>query len=251
MHYKTITACSDAKEERTVIYLHGWGGDASAFLFCAENLKDSYDGILVDFYGFGLTPEPETPLTVSDYADGVVEIMEKNGVRKAVFAGHSFGGRVAMEIAAKHPEKTVALALVDSAGLKPRRGAGYYVKVALHKLLKKLGGNGLKGSEDYRRLSPVMKATFCNVVNYDQTLLLKKIRCPVAVFWGENDTDTPPYMAKRLNRGIADSHVFWLKGGHFAYLEDSANFLTVFRAFLNGVFPVAGEAGPSRLSERK
>lgn len=111
---------------------------------------------LVDFYGFGKTPHPDYPLTVKDYADGVLELMDKLNIEKATLVGHSFGGRVAIYIAAKYPEKVEKLVLVDSAGIKPRRGIKYRLKILLHKILKKFG-KGLKGSKDYRALSPVMK----------------------------------------------------------------------------------------------
>ena len=157
------------------------------------------------------------------------------GAEKAIWVGHSFGGRVALEIAAKHPERAAGLVLVDSAGLRPRRPPSYHIRVALHKLLKRLGGSGLKGSADYRELSPVMKAVFVRVVNYDETPLLARIACPTAVFWGDRDRETPLYMAKRFVRGIEDSRLFMLSGGHFAYAEDPDKFVRVLIAFVRAL----------------
>lgn len=227
-----------------VVFLHGWGGDVSAFLFTANRLKDRYKCLLLDLYGFGLTPEPSRAYTVGDYADGVAAEMENAGMTSAVIVGHSFGGRVALELAAKYPNKVVSLVLVDGAGLKPRRKLSYFLKVYSHKFLIKLGFSGLKGSRDYQTLSPVMKKTFISVVNYDQTHLLRKISCPTAIFWGKEDKVTPPYMAKKFKKGIRDSEIFWLKGGHFAYVEDEAVFLPVLTAFLENT---AGGGSKRRL----
>ena len=47
-----------------VVFLHGWGGNASAFLFVAERLKSFCRSIVVDFNGFGDTPEPNRPYSV-------------------------------------------------------------------------------------------------------------------------------------------------------------------------------------------
>lgn len=219
--------------EKTVIFLHGWGGGASAFLFCAERLKEEFRCVLVDFPGFGESAEPPVPWTVGDYAAEVTALADRLGATEFALVGHSFGGRVALETAAEQPERVRALALVDAAGLKPRRKPSYFLRVAVHKLAKKFGGRGLKGSSDYRALSPVMKGTFIKVVNYDQTPLLRRVKCPTAVFWGKDDRDTPPYMAKRFLRGIKDSSLFLLDGGHFAYLTDRT-FLPVLAAFLRG-----------------
>lgn len=229
INYKTIG------KGINVVFLHGWGGNASAFLFVAERLKDFAKSIVVDFNGFGSTPEPDRPYTVGDYAGEVLATLEKEGVEKAVFVGHSFGGRVALEIAGKFPDAVIGLVLVDSAGLKPRRKPSYYVKVAVHKVLRFLGFKGLKGSKDYRVLSYIMKETFKNIVSYDQSFLLDEITAPTAIFWGKNDKETPIYMANKFNKKIKDSKIFILDGGHFAYVEDLAVFVRILSSFVKEV----------------
>ena len=218
-----------------VVFLHGWGGDASAFLFVAERLKTFAKSIVVDFNGFGKTPEPDRPYSVGDYAGEVLSVLEKEGVEKAIIVGHSFGGRVAMEIAAKFPDVASGLVLVDSAGIKPRRNPTYYIKIVIHKLMKKLGMKGLKGSNDYRVLSLVMKETFKKVVSYDQSYLLKDISVPTAIFWGKKDKDTPLYMARKLSKNIKDSSLFLLDGGHYAYVDDLEKFVSILTAFVQQV----------------
>jgi pimeloyl-ACP methyl ester carboxylesterase len=218
-----------------VIFLHGWGGSISSFLFAAKRISRNYRVTLFDFAGFGETPEPSFAYSVSDYAADVLKLMDTLNIKSAVLVGHSFGGRVAMELAAKFPSKVDALVLVDSAGIKPKRKPKYYIKVFIHKLLKKLGLKGLRGSSDYSILTPVMKQSFIKVVNYDQSHLLPLIRQQTALFWGDGDKETPFYMAKKLKNGIRNSELFMLRGGHFAYAEDSARFIIVLLAFLDAL----------------
>lgn len=215
-----------------IIFLHGWGADASAFFFAAKKLSRSFRATVVDFPGFGESPEPERAYTVNDYAQEIISLMDNLKIERAIFIGHSFGGRVAIELAVKFKERVISLVLIDSAGLKPRRKPSYYLRVYLHKLLKKLGFSGLKGSADYRKLSETMRGTFINAVNYDQSSLLSEIACPTAIFWGKEDRETPPYMAKKLKKGIANSEVFWLNGGHFSYSEDFETFYPILLSFL-------------------
>lgn len=213
--------------------MHGWGGSVSAFLFVAKRLATyGYRCMLLDFAGFGDTPEPKTPYTVKDYANDVLHLICELKVEKAVFVGHSFGGRIGLEIATQKPECVQKLVLVDSAGLKPRRKLGYYIKIYSHKFLKKLGRKGLKGSKDFQILSPIMKQTFKNVVGYHQDGELANVHCKTAIFWGKDDKETPPYMAKRFEKGIANSQIFWLDGGHFAYMDDFFRFFSILLAFL-------------------
>lgn len=217
-----------------VVFLHGWGSSASAFLYAAIRLADGFRVSLIDFAGFGGSDPPIYPFSVADYASDVLSTLGALDIRRAHFVGHSFGGRVCIELAAKRPDTAMSLCLVDSAGLRPIRGPRYYLRVGAHKLLRRLGFAGLKGSQDFRQLSPVMKETFKKVVNYDQTPLLSNILCPTAIFWGRDDRTTPAYMARRLHRGIADSALFILDGDHFAFVQDGARFVTILRAFLSG-----------------
>ena len=226
--------CLCAGEGEDVVFLHGWGASASAFLFVADVFADLYRVTLVDFAGFGDSDEAKTPLDVPRYAADVIAIFDALNISSATLVCHSFGGRVGMELAANFSDRVQKLVLVDSAGLKPRRGLKYHVRVGAHKLLKRLGFKGLKGSKDYRSLSPVMKETFKNTVNYDQFYLLCNISCPTAIFWGKRDRETPTYMARKLRRNIADSALFMLDGGHFCYAQDSAKFVAVLKAFLKG-----------------
>ena len=239
MNYKLIEGSRfqslNDKERDTIVFLHGWGGDASAFLFVAKRLAVlGYRCILVDFAGFGDTPEPETPYTVKDYAEDVKDMLVGLKISSATFVCHSFGGRVGIELAANSPEFVQKLVLIDSAGCKPRRKLSYYFKIYTHKFLKKLGFKGLKGSKDYRLLSPVMRDTFKNVVNYHQDGALGRIACPTAIFWGKFDEETPLYMAKRLCKRISGARLYLLDGGHFAYIDDFCRFFGVLTVFLRG-----------------
>ncbi len=216
---------------KDVVFLHGWGGSINSFDFVGKQLS-GYRITLLDLSGFGLSPEPSVPMGVSEYADEVIKTLNKLKVVDAIFVGHSFGGRVAIEIASRKPYVVNKLILVDSAGLKPRRKPSYYFKVAIHKFLKKIGKPGLKGSIDYAVLSPVMKMSFKKIVNYDQSSQLKNVICPTAIFWGKSDKETPPYMARKFKRKIKDSALFWLDGGHFAYVDDFGRFLHILKAFV-------------------
>ncbi len=215
-----------------IIFLHGWGGNISSFLFLAKRLSNKYRVTLLDMAGFGESREPSRPYSVNNYAEDVIDLMDKLSISKAVVVGHSFGGRVGIELATKWKDRINALVLIDSAGIKPKRRLKYYVRVALHKFLKHIHCKGLKGSKDFAKLSDNMKKTFINVVNYDQTPLLKTIEQPTAIFWGKQDRETPVYMAKKLKKLIPDSQIFWLNGGHFAYLDDYYVFLQILMAFL-------------------
>ena len=57
------------------------------------------------------------------------------------------------------------------------------------------------GSEDYKKLSGAMRATFVNVVNEDLRRYLRDIKSPSLMIYGENDSDTPVYFRRNYGKG--------------------------------------------------
>lgn len=224
-----------------IIFLHGWGGSVASFKGVYNNLSKDYYVINLDFYGFGNSDVPSRALSVSDYADSVRELIGYLGIDRTHIVAHSFGGRVAIKLAAEYPDIIDKIILVDSAGIKPRRGLKVYLRILRYKLLRALSKVFGKidltkyGSADYRALPEAMKGTFVRVVNEDLTPLLKKITASVLIVWGEDDKDTPLYMAKKLHARIANSGLVVLKGaGHYSYIDKYAQFLAVADRFLRG-----------------
>ena len=176
------------------------------------------------------------PYSLSDYLEEVKEFIYKKGIKRPNVVAHSFGARIAIKGASEDKTLFNKLVLTGAAGLKP--------KATVKKLLKKGTFNLLKGfikkerlerfySPDYRALSPVMKESFKLIVNEHLDGELKKIENPTLLVFGKNDKDTPPYMARRLNRGIVNSTLIMIdNAGHFCFIDKSAKFNMEVREFL-------------------
>ena len=92
--------------ENAIVFLHGWGGSIDSFIG-VSNAIDDYKQmhILIDFPPFGNSQEPITAWTLSDYAQCVNEILEKENIKKITIVSHSFGGRVAIYLANLYTNK--------------------------------------------------------------------------------------------------------------------------------------------------
>ncbi len=92
-----------------------------------------------------------------------------------------------------------------------------------------------RGSKDYSSLSDdTMRQSFKQIINLDLTPNLKDITNSTLLVWGENDTDTPLYMAKIMENKITDSGLVVLENaGHFSYLDNTQKYLLVADNFLN------------------
>lgn len=216
-----------------IILMHGWGASGAAMKQIFDFLSRwNYDVINVDLPGFGRS-EKRAGFDVYDYAETVNKLVEELGLKEVTLIGHSFGGRLAMILAGREWVKRIVL--IDAAGLRPKRSLRYRLAVARYKRAKRRGKElSSYGSADYRALDDDMKKVFVKVVNEHLDNVAAKIDKPCAIFWGENDKETPLYMAKRLRKLIAGSKLYFLKGGHFAYAEDFAEFSTLLLSELKG-----------------
>ncbi len=238
---------------KDVLLLHGWGGSIDSFLPVTKELSKNYRVTVVDFPGFGNTAPPATPWSVTEYMQLIKEFIIQTNIQGCDIVCHSFGGRVTILLASCHPDLVGKLVLVDAAGVKPKRTLKYHIKVKMFKLgkrivnckccMKILGPIGKRllaktksaGSKDYRALSDDMKKTFVKVVNQDLTSYLKNIKSSTLLIWGENDVDTPLYMAKIMEKEIPDAGLVVFEGAsHFSYLDRFDRFMLVLNTFLGG-----------------
>ncbi|MBE7074482.1 MAG: alpha/beta hydrolase [Clostridiales bacterium] len=213
------------------VFLHGWGGSVKSFDFICKYLNINFTALFIDFPPFGNSESPKQDYTIFDYAELTLAIMRENNFNKPIIVGHSFGGRVAIILAAGNYAKK--LVLVNSAGLKPKRNLKYYFRVIKNKVYKKLHIKKQLGSKDYIALSNNMKKTFVNIVTTFLDKYVININVPTLIFWGKQDKETPVYMAKRFNKLIKNSQlVIVKKAGHFSYINDFNTFLNVLNYFV-------------------
>ncbi len=225
-----------------VFFLHGFGASKDAFLFAKDYVQKPCSMVFVSFAGFGKSPPPDKPYFVKDYANDVKALIDSLNIHTPItIVCHSFGARVAAVLAGSNKGLVNKILIVDGAGLKPRRSIKYYIRVHKYKRLKKQVLAGKKpsnvlenyGSADYRSQSKVMRQTFINVVNQDLANYFKAIDAKVYIMWGQKDTETPLYMAKKLKRLISNSELYVVKNAsHFSYLDDTRTFILLLNKLL-------------------
>jgi len=221
----------------TTLILHGWGasGDTMRVVF-DELVTQNKSAVLLDLPPFGLSAPPPKDYDIHKYARLTKEFIIQLKLSHINIIAHSFGARISLILASEtHSEFTLEkLVLTGAAGLKPKRGLKYRLKVCAYKLKKILGLNTANaGSSDYQALPDYLKGVFVRVVNTHLDKLLPKINVPTLIIFGANDTDTPLYMAKRLHNGVKNSKLHIMQGcGHYAFLDDSITFNALISAFL-------------------
>ncbi len=230
-----------------VLLLHGWGGSTASWGPVLDDLLNrGYEVLAVDFPGFGGSDLPPRPWGVPDYAHNLRQLLLQTGFYPAHVIAHSFGGRVALVLAACWPELVRRMVLVAGAGIRLQSPRVRLIR-ALTKALKAVfsipGLSLFKGrvqealnrrfaSSDYLQAGE-LRPTFARVVGQDLREYAARVRASTLLIWGELDTETPLAQAKVLESLIEDSGLVVLPGaGHFCYLERFPAFSRIVAEFL-------------------
>ena len=229
---------------KTIVFLHGFGGNLSNFKNTAKVFQNyGFSTLNVNLTGYGFK-NLNANFTIYNYANLIYKLIKSLKIKNCFLLGHSFGGRISIILASMYKNKDInfeKLILVDSAGLKPKFNLITKLKILKFKCYKFLAKKKIinseklkkMGSKDYKSLPNNLKFVFKNVVNENLKYLLKEISISTLIVWGNNDKETPLYMAKTLNKKIKNSTLTILKGGHYSYLDNSFKFFTQLKNFLN------------------
>lgn len=111
-----------------LVLLHGYPLDHTIWEPVMLLLEKDFDMILPDLRGFGGSAASPTSYLLTDLADDIAGLLDQLGIKKAVIAGHSMGGYVALAFAHSRPERTLALGLISSQAVAdtPERKAGRF-----------------------------------------------------------------------------------------------------------------------------
>ena len=229
-----------------MLLLHGWGTSLDTFAALIEDLRRVFRVVAFDFPGHGGSDLPPAVWQVDDFVGLALEVMAALEIERASILGHSFGGRVAIKLAASHPERVDRLVLVDSAGIPPARTVRRVLKRAASRFGNAAGrrlgrpGQALRrrivariASPDYLNAGP-LRDTFLAVVKEDLRPALARIQAPTLLVWGESDDDTPLADGRTMEKLIPGASLLVIKNaGHFSYLEQFGRFRLAVMAFLN------------------
>ncbi len=95
----------------TLVCLHGVTSHGGRFVDLASRLSDRYHVVAPDLRGHGHS-EYEPPWSIDTHLE---DLRETIGAERAVWLGHSFGGRLVAELAAREPERVERAILLDPA----------------------------------------------------------------------------------------------------------------------------------------
>jgi pimeloyl-ACP methyl ester carboxylesterase len=208
-----------------VVLIHGGASDSRDWMGTLAALSHRYSLYAPDLIGFGLSDRNKDGYYLSDFTEFILGFMETLGLEHPVLVGHSFGGRLCLDIALRYPEKVSRLVLVDASGLGKisRLGnvilTGFWVVRKLLRLPQPFPKFLAREGEDTQWLC----------VNE-----LPKLRTPTLIIWKRYDPYLPLSIARRAEELIPRAHLAILPGyGHAPHGQNKEAFNSLLLDFLD------------------
>lgn len=228
-----------------LVLLHGLFGALSNFEHLVEYFRKTHKVIVPMLPLFDLDL---LHTSVGGLSKFVKKFIDHRGYNSIHLLGNSLGGHVALVYILKHPEKIQSLTLTGSSGLfesgmgdsYPKRGDKEYIrkkteltfydpKMATEELVNEcfeITNNRLK----VIKIIALAKSAIRNNLGEE----LKNIQQPTCLIWGNNDTITPPFVAREFNRLIPNSELHFIdKCGHAPMMEVPGAFNEILSGFLS------------------
>jgi pimeloyl-ACP methyl ester carboxylesterase len=237
-----------------VIFLHGAGFDRTVWRLQTRWFAHHGRSVLaVDFPGHGWSAGPMLA-SIAAMSDWTAKLIEAAGLKSAALVGHSMGALVALDCAARHPDKVRALGLCGVAAEMPvhpemlESAKANTLKVqelmtfwgignALHK-----GGMVSPGLWLRRESLAVLERNRPDVIHADLAACnaykdagaqAAAVKCPTVLVLGDGDLMTPTAKAKPLAAAIAGARTVVVKdSGHFMMVERPDETLEALKSYV-------------------
>ena len=112
-----------------LVLIHGLGATKASWLTIVPQVAKQFRVIAIDLPGFGASDKPMGRYDAPWFASKVTGLLDSLGYDNAYVAGNSMGGRIAMELGMRYPERVKAIACLCPAAAFTKRPALRLVRV--------------------------------------------------------------------------------------------------------------------------
>jgi pimeloyl-ACP methyl ester carboxylesterase len=196
---------------------HGWGKNI-------EVLAQHYRVIAPDIVGFGKSDKSKSVYGIDDFVDYLSGFVSGLNIERMHLAGHSLGGRIALEFACRYRDKIEKLIPVAPFGFGSLSTRGFIFGVLSYWSRKLFF---------MKQPYPTLDLDYSKDGFREFMAKLKKMEVPTMIVWGEKDPYLPAKHAYIANSVLPNSKVEVLpKCGHSPQNADSTLFNKLVLDFL-------------------
>lgn len=235
----------EAGKGEPLVLLHGLFGALSNFEHLIKYFQNTHKVVVPMLPLFDLDLLHTSVGGLQKFVKRFIEFRNYENIH---LLGNSLGGHVALVYVLKNPDRVKSLILTGSSGLfengmgdsYPKRGDKEYIRkktqltfydpaMATDELVNEcfeITNNRLK----VIKIIALAKSAIRNNLGEE----LNQINQPTCLIWGNNDTITPPFVAKEFNKLIPNSELHFIdKCGHAPMMEVPEEFNHILGSFLS------------------
>lgn len=205
----------------TILFLHGWSVSTLPYRDSLNALAEEYWVVAPDLPGFGRSPYTGSLSSYQSYANCILFLVEGLNLNQFQVIGHSFGGAIALALAATVPQKVTSVVAIDSTGI-PLISPTQILTQRFAQLPQQIA------QVRWKTLFKIVTAFGCNLISQRQHIIegaqialqedirpwLSEIKLPCLLLWGERDYFTPLEIGYGLVEATANSRLQLVDGYH-------------------------------------
>lgn len=232
-----------------IVWIHGF--PLSSAIFEPQTSISGFRHVRPDLPGFGHTPPAVGPTSMSSYARDILGLMDEKNIQRAVIAGFSMGGYVAMQILRDAPQRVAALLLLDTREV-PDTDDGrrdrfdklraveeqQTIEPVIASMLPKMIHDhtrdaAVRAIMETSSREGVVAALRAMAERPDSAETLRNAHVPTLVVVGDRDEITPPRDAERMVAMMKNAEMAPIaRAGHMANWEKPEQLNPLIEAFL-------------------
>jgi len=232
-------------EGKPIIILHGLMGGLSNFHGVTNFFPPKGYQVLVP--ELPIYDMPMLKTTVKNFAKFLADFIAHKKLKDVILLGNSLGGHIGLLHTKMYPDLVKALVITGSSGLYesamgdgyPKRGDYEFIKKKAQDVFydpevatKEIVDEVFATVNDRMKLVKTL-AIAKSAIRHNMSKDLPAMQTPTCIIWGENDSVTPPNVAKEFHELLPDSDLFWIeKCGHAPMMEHPDEFNTILDAWL-------------------
>jgi pimeloyl-ACP methyl ester carboxylesterase len=238
-----------------VVLLHAFPLSSTLWRPQMDRAPTGWRFVAPDLPGFGASVLPAAR-TMDAMAREVLNVLDEQGIDRAVIGGMSMGGYVTLALYRLAPERFVGMVLADTRATadtdqqkEARRkmietvreqGPGAVADEMMPKLLgetshreRPVVASKVREMIEGNSRGAIAGAVEAMMTRPDSRPLLSQISVPTLIVCGEEDVLTPPSDSTALHDGIPDSRLVQIpRAGHLSSIEAPEEFSFALNAFL-------------------
>lgn len=184
---------------------------------------------------------------VKQFAKFLAKFIEFKQLDNVILLGNSLGGHIGLLHTKLYPKMVKALIITGSSGLYesamgdgyPRRGDYEFIKKKAQDVFydpeiatKEIVDEVFATVNDRKKIIKTL-AIAKSAIRHNMADDLPKMNTPICIIWGENDSVTPPDVAKLFHELLPDSDLYWIeKCGHAPMMEHPDKFNEILDSWL-------------------